>query len=36
MKSGFKLNIGNYLVGEISRTFVYIAYKGKIYFLKSR
>ena len=36
MKSGSKLNIGNYLVGEITRTFVYIAYKGKIYFLKSK
>ena len=33
--SGRKLDVGNYLVYEISRAFFYIAYKGEIYFLNS-
>ena len=31
-----KLNVGNYLVYDISRAFFYIAYKGKIYFFNSK
>ena len=34
--SGRRLNVGNYLVYEISRAFFCIAYKVKTYFLNSK
>ena len=34
--SGHRLNVGNYLVYEISRAFFCIAYNVKTYFLNSK